>query len=137
MPTKTKINTRRLLLLARYLEKVPRRQFDMRDWGRGAIGKRYGKGCGFAGCAMGHATFIPSFRKAGLKLVTSQRLDEDFGINWNGATSGFYAAMHLFNIDMDQAEELFDSSDSRGSTRKHETPKQVAKRIRQFVKENR
>jgi len=127
MGTEVKVNTRRLLLLARYLEKVPKKHFSMSTWGSGKIGKRYGNECGFTGCAMGHACFIPSFKKAGLVFKNGS-------VEWNienpkgPLNDGYYAAAMLFNFEYPDAYNLFNPRDRVG-----ETPKQVANRIRKFV----
>ena len=133
-----KVNTRRLLVLARYLEKVPPRRFKMTIWGEGKIAKSYATGCGFAGCAMGHAAFIPSFRKAGLMLKEQSSLDGT--PNWTIAIKGrrlvtFGVAAWLFGINTNQATYLFAGEDRDGENRGDETPKQVAARIREFVED--
>lgn len=141
-----KINTRRLLVLARYLQKVPRRRFKMSLWGEGTVAKSYAEGCGFAGCAMGHACFIPSFKTAGLRLKLDGKGLND-NPNWTIAIKGrrlmsFDVAACLFEISRDQAEWLF-SSEIPGTgkdgddddSRQDETPKQVARRIRKFVED--
>lgn len=57
---------RRLETLATFLEtEVPRKFFDMALFGNVDPGQKFG-GCGTVGCALGWATAIPSFRKAGL-----------------------------------------------------------------------
>lgn len=132
-----KVNTRRLLLLAMYLDKVPRKQFNMSFWGKGKIRKSYEQSCGFAGCAMGHACFIPSFKKLGL------RLKQD-GTNYEGQPKyilalkrsrliGFNVVQRIFSVDEFKAEMLFAGVSSRGNDRGYESPKVVANRIRKFV----
>lgn len=112
------INAKRLLRLADYLETVPRDHFDMGTWG----GK---SSCGFSGCAMGWAVHGRLFR--GLK--SASYLGRRACPSFNGAT-GFEAAAELFDITIDQAEEKLFGPHIKG------TPKQVAKRIRKFVRDN-
>jgi len=133
-----KVNVRRLIKLADHLKRVPRQRFNMAFWGEGVIGGSYPK-CGFAGCAMGHAAFIPLFRRLGLRLVQTISAAQAYDgkaefeprIERRG---GMRAAMWLFSIDSGQATQLFGSQDASGEDRE-ETPQQVAKRIRQFVKD--
>lgn len=119
------VGNRRLLKLADKLDTVPRKQFDYSAW----VGDDW-KGapdlsCGTTACALGWATTIPSFRRLGLKLNT----------DWNEVTMGeyrnFYAAALLFELSERDAMYLF----APGPSEVDATPKQVAKKIRQFVKD--
>lgn len=144
---------RRLLKLAKFLERLPKKRFDFGQWvGDDWKGKK-DLSCGTTACALGWATAIPSFRKAGLRLksygftsyprggyVTLKGHDNSlsseeaaaqvFGITENEAT-------YLFNPDMD-SQGLDDALAERLSL--HDAPpsdasaKQVAKHIRRFVK---
>ena len=84
------------------------------------------EGCGTTACALGHACSIPSFRKAGLRM-RSDPVDENYYYPDFNGMEGLEAASEFFDIDFEGACSLFYS---RGP----ETPKQVAKRIRKFVK---
>lgn len=109
------MNTKRLLKLADHLETVPRSKFYLSVWS-----------CGTQACAIGHACSIPSFKRAGLKLKLW------FGIlkpSFDNQT-GFSAAMAFFDLTWPEIDRLFAASGPSDRT----TPKQVAKRIREFVK---
>lgn len=130
------INAKRLLKLADYLETVPRERFKMSDWSNDKVG------CGFAGCAIGwcaYAEVVPGF---------TMKLESDFGTDdFTGRTyakpafllptyegvGGYDAVMLAFDVSEKQARHLFGANAYRtvGGT-----PKQVAKRIRKFVREN-
>jgi hypothetical protein len=116
------MNTKRLLTLARHLRKVPVERFDMKRWA-----------CGTTACAMGHACTIPSFRRAGLRLV------EDFG--WGtitmstiafGKILGMQAAAELFDISYLTANRLFHAGNY---PKPNPTPAEVAERIERLVRE--
>src|SRR4051812_34205362 len=71
MPTMTRRHARRLLKLANKLETVPRKKFDMGQWW-GPVRDAQENVCGTAGCALGWATTVPSFRAAGLSLKVNK-----------------------------------------------------------------
>lgn len=135
-PRQIATGSRRLLKLAEFLEtKVPRKQFSMHKWvshhGESGIPLNEDVGdCGTAACAMGWATAIPSFQRAGLHLA---RGGKEYGRHHMKMTPlyqrqrGMNAAAKFMAIDFDDATALFDPEFNDG------TPKQVAKRIRQFV----
>lgn len=132
------MNAKRLLKLADFLETVPKDNFDMgvvyEDEGMfaGDCAPKYPrpkKHCGTVACAMGWATAIPSFRRAGLRLyetgsivLKNSRCD---GVFW---CDSFDTAELFFELGSDESRFLFGGSEY-GST-----PKQVAKHIRKFVK---
>lgn len=160
MPEMTKIHARRLLKLADTLEAVPRKEFDIREWGRDTTNKK-GEVCGTVACAMGHACSVPSFRAAGLKLVF--RSDRTFGATvvfspslltdrqhadrmaqeyraMHGDDSrfpavfrGFGAGEAFFGLDEYTSRRLFSSE---GYANGRPTPKQVARKIRSTVAEH-
>lgn len=129
-----KIQTKRLLKLAEFLEtKVPKEEFAMKHW---CEGKK--PGCGTVGCAIGWATTIPSFRKAGFKL---------YDIGSYAGIPPYYVPIYKNIIKFDAAEVFF------GLNQKYTryiftkffyefdefnpiTPHQVAARIREFVSDN-
>jgi hypothetical protein len=121
-----KVGLNRLLKLADFLEtKVPRKQFNMDVW-------KFEDACGTVGCALGWGCSIPSFRKAGLKLVwDSEHISAH--VKYGDERIGEDAAEDFFHIELKEAEDLF--LDLYGDKSPNETPKQVAKRIRKFVKE--
>ncbi len=83
---------------------------------------------------MGHACYIPSFWKAGLRLKTLwdeedsvENLAESVVI-FRGA-EGIEAASQFFGIGLNEAELLFGAEDG------NPTPKQVARRLRKFAEQ--
>lgn len=126
------MNKRRILALASFLEKLPRKaveHFDMGSWlhteGIFFDPKDLTKGCGASACALGWATQMPSMRKLGLRLYEGRPI--------LGTEAGFGAAQALFGLDREQAYYLFDAVGLPDHTYKDETPKQWAKRARRFV----
>jgi len=132
----SRISFARLLTLADYLTTVPQERFNMAYWGQGTIKASYPE-CGFTGCAMGHAAFIPAFRAAGLHLVRVEKAGER-GSDYDRHEPRFKrfremrAAEAFFRLERKQAISLFGGENSQGKDRE-ETPKQVAARIRRFV----
>jgi len=128
------MNKRRLMTLAKYLEKVPPKRFDMNRWVDGEFcgldEEPAHDECGTTACAVGWAATIPSFKKAGLKI--NNRLDPQSGRRKN------WAAVQAFfgDISEEQAMWLFSPEDPRYwcLSRPKETPKKVARRIVAFVK---
>ena len=101
------MNTRRLLLLARFMEtKVPRKGFTM---------ETYFHACGSPACVLAWATTIPSLRRAGLDGVD--------------AVFSFRTVRDVFGITGAQWVYLFADSSIR-------TPKQAAANIRRVVAEH-
>jgi hypothetical protein len=91
------------------------------------------KGCGFAACACGHAGLRPEFRRQGFKTV--RRGEPGLGFTTYSETvtykdkTDFNAAREFFGITEDDCNHLFLPMSSNRSN----TPKAVAKRIRDFV----
>lgn len=126
------INAKRLLKLADYLETVPRKAFNIQSWESRAANKQEGKNpgeCGFAGCAVGWAAHAKLFR--GLRMEDGFPIYKDtfswpavsdvFGLGRSGALPSHDAA-HLFSPH----------TYPKGKA----TPKQVATRIRKFVRDH-
>lgn len=132
------MNKKRLLKLADFLETVPAKAFNIRNWQRDPATKPEGKTpgeCGFAGCAVGWAVHAKLFR--GLKFG-----EYEYGSNvphYQGEYE-WEAVSTLFDINngcngtgqFQDAEFLFCGL----SYDIDPTPKQVAKRIRAFVASN-
>ena len=125
-PAHTKDQRRRLLLLAKLLDRVPTKRFNITEWfsfhGLGGIicniesaRRLIRKECGFAGCAMGWALTSKAIRGNSKEIG---ELVEGFGFNW----------IH-FGDTSDPATLLF------GPGRKRVTPKRVAKDIRAYLKD--
>lgn len=127
------IGNRRLLKLAEFLRTVPSNRFYYGAWNISSdLGpKEWKKGekkleCGTAACALGWGTTIPSFRRAGLKLMPGLvRLDHEDG----DSDFGFEAGVSFFGITYGESEYLFSPAGGEGNA----TPKQVAKKIEKFV----
>jgi hypothetical protein len=131
-------SNKRLLKLARFLEKLPNERFNYAYW----VGKDW-KGasdlsCGTTACALGWAAVMPEFRKLGLELRRDPNIRPILPIIQNRNTgSGFIsAAMEIFGLTLHQAEKLFipyTYPPSRGRLLYSSTAKEVAAHIRRFV----
>lgn len=129
----------RLLKLADFLDTVPRKKFNLYDWitkksDNTATTIDHIKKCGFAGCAVGWAMTLPSFKKAGLKSMGRQQYrfqyGQAFSIPYYKGKENWFAVAEFFGVVGYDAEELF----SVDSYSENATPKMVARRIRKFVK---
>jgi len=115
---------KRLLKLADFLLTVPAEQFNMKNW---ALKEKNGKpACGTVACACGWATTIPSFRKAGFRLVGTEFRPE---LEYKGSYQ-FYAAAKFFDISVVDAEYLFHPASYGFYNPKIKT---VTDRIKKFV----
>jgi len=139
-------NKNRLLKLADFLSTLPRNRFDFSNW----VGKDWGGkpdlSCGTTACALGWATTIPSLRRAGLRLVHDEQVDNQAYVTLNGQVGSWddpfessqAAAKEVFGLDYDEFSFLFIpesfSYAGRPSLSEKATPKQVARNIRFFVK---
>lgn len=103
---------KRLLKLADRLYTVPNRKFDLGCWE-----------CDTTACAVGYACMMPSFKKAGLKLVGS--------VPTYKGLDGFQAAAEFFGLTYADTSALFSPISNPLGYRA--TPKQVAKQIRRLV----
>lgn len=110
---------RRLLKLAAYLRTLRAPAFNMVRWGNGTPLKT--PECGTVACAMGHAVHAKLFE--GLTPASY----DSFAPKYKRATH-FEAASLLFNIPLNDARELFSAH------WKYTTPKQVARRLENYVK---
>lgn len=111
------MHKKRLLKLAALLDVVPPDKFDMRFW---ALGDGTPMGdepkCSSVACALGWATTIPEFKRAGLKLVAEPG---DYRAHIRmGDLLCSEAAAKLFDISYKQACDLFEPRglDSNAST---------------------
>lgn len=134
------MNSSRLLEAADYLDTVPRQRFCMTTWADGDFcGKQDEPNhkkheCQTSACAMGWLTTDPRFKRIGLKLGLDNFRSKTPVL---GRLKGIDAACKLFGINTSQAWWLFDANDpDTEASRENETPKQVARRIRKFVKDN-
>lgn len=137
------MNKKRLLKLADFLDALPRKNWNFGWWMNSNETKKNPKvgDCGTVGCALGWATTIPSFKRAGLKLIP--------GVNFNRlqplfpAYSGLIAveaASAFFDIPQSDARDIFIEGEQpdRGLgpfVDNISTPKKFAKMLRKYVKD--
>ena len=136
--------------LANYLEKLPKRDFDLRHF----VGKKNQvfevdnkiaeklegnpdlqeiQSCGATACALGHAPSVPELAAAGLKLKVVPRTEYSLlriQVEYNYNT-GYEAAEELFGIPYALVEYFFDPDyyDEEDLN----DPKVVAQRIHEFI----
>ncbi len=139
------VSNRRLLKLANFLAtSVPKEQFDYEVIAESPPGEEIkdtvGLSCGTSACALGWAGTIPEFRKRGLRLeineedptqadVTFRPEGEDYSVN---SYKNLHAGAIFFGISNEEADTLFNPFHNNVSY--DATPKQVAKHIKNFVK---
>ena len=121
------VSKRRLTKLADFLDGLrlsKSRRFDLTEWGNKTE-------CSTAACAVGWATTIPSFRKAGFKTKQLEYSPESEGrfCPTYRSHSGFKAACEFFGLDRRQVDYLFTTEGY-----KQPTKSAVVRRIRAFVK---
>lgn len=119
-----RVGNRRLLKLARFLERLPPKRFNYNTY-VGADWKGDAKLCGTTACAIGWATTIPEFRKLGLRL-------DNYGDPY-GCSVDYHnePGTSLFAITDEEWGYLF--IPQTGPLPKTASAKQVAKHIRNFV----
>src|ERR1700734_4537162 len=140
------MNVKQLQKLADFLRLVPRKSFNIGCWSQTTveedvskhIHKRDHTECGFAACAMGWACQIPSFKRAGLRLVTPS-----YDLSWGNETffpsswpefedeTAYAAAAKFFDISHDEATSLFSPTSYSSLS---VTPTQVANKIEKLIK---
>lgn len=115
------MNKKRLMTLIHFMEtKVPKEHFDMSLFTNGTA-PTLRKDCGTSACALGWATAIPSFKRAGLAMRS--------GLPAYGDAEGFKAASFFFDLIPIECSMLFSNEDCRM------TPKQWAKMARKHIRE--
>jgi len=127
---------RRLLKLCEFLEQLPRKRFDF-----SVVAKEHS--CGTVGCAIG---WTPAVFPRLVKWLPAKKGKEIDVMLTGGRRGHFYTtvAKSLFGINHYQAEGLFtpytylrmgeNFGDGIEGLPDKATPKQVAKRLRQFLK---
>jgi len=130
--------------LIEFMESLPRsanEKFDMGAWvqhdgedhehpvGQIVDASKDLKHCGTSACALGWATAVPSFRKAGLKVWSNPHNVTELNLE------NFDAAAAFFGLTQDQSFALFGSPDSDTDIRHAKTPKQWAKGARKLMRE--
>lgn len=116
--------TEKLLKLADYLETVEDEHFAMDIWYYRKDNKKIARtwDCGTSACALGHACFIPEFKKEGLRVAPSPSDYGDkavFRVMFDGSY-GSEAAAKFFGIGLRGAADLFGSNAAMNRTRKQE-----------------
>jgi len=122
------MNKQRLLKLADFIGKLPKRKLEMPEIARVDMetGRMNPNECGSVACAMGWSPFVfprllgheETYDGSLERAVVSKKTGN---INW-------LAMVEIFNISHDDADELFGGGDDG-----YETPKEVAKGIRRYV----
>jgi hypothetical protein len=136
---------KRLLVLADFLEKLPRKRFDYKSW----VGQDWGGApdlsCGTTACALGWAAVMPEFRRLGLRLVEGEWagagpyrwvVRDHHVVNKKTGSEGAAAGEEIFSLNWEEAVFVFNPNnwyDDEKSPDTDATPKQVAKHIRKFV----
>ncbi|SRR5258706_964630 len=114
----------RLLKLARFVERVPPQKFDMNFWARAKGPVTRLPRCATKACALGWATAIPEFKRAGLELIAECPGGDHAEVHFDGST-GRSAAMKFFDLDYDESEIFFGGANN---------PKEKAQEIRDVVR---
>jgi len=127
------VHAKRLLKLADFLEKLPRKRFDYGNW----IGDDWkGKAdlsCGTTACALGWACAMPAFRRLGAGFCNDQSSDNYTSTTLHGEPVWpDKVSYHLFGLTKLEHDRLFEGG---GGLPWDATPKQAAKFIRAYVKE--
>ncbi len=129
----TKIHAKRLLKLAAFLEKVPKKNFDFATF----VEER---GCGTVGCALGLAATMPEFKRLGAKIEKRKDYygDTEMYVTVSGC-EGYEApnelAEVLFGIEgLHDFDRLFMPGPVSG-LKPSATGAEVAANIRLFVEE--
>lgn len=134
-----KIKAKRLLKLADKLKTVPDANFNMGQWfgdDTTSLGATLPDPimCGTAACALGWATTIPEFHRAGLGLFRSYGsfvpcLFSMKGDGYPVVARGLEAGQVFFGLTYEQANDLFGIEKDVGKT-----AKEMAAKIRRLVK---
>ncbi len=127
----SKLAKKRLGILLKKMRTVPPKQFDMSRW-------QEISSCGMKACMGGWACSIPSFQKAGLRLVLDEERSLSVTKDRNKFTTvnkvkyknkvEFQAIARFFDISFQDASELFASS--------HDPKGVVIKSLERYIKEN-
>lgn len=137
---------KRLLALAKFLRKVPDKQFDLGTWRENNFEDDYSlvadstKGyqitsapsCGTTACAVGWGCAMPEFQKLGLKMILDPDEFSNFYPKFKEFT-GFEAVSEFFGISDREARYIF-TIDAYGD--EPISAKDVAARIEKFVTES-
>lgn len=136
------MDTGRLLRLAKHLDGLPAKNFDLDNWACvtnltkswedyaevGDNGELLGwkrATCGYTACAVGHAASIREFRNSGFHII----LDGASAVPRYGPCLGWGAVRAFFDLDTGDADYLFSGDKYHAEA----TPRDVASRIREVV----
>lgn len=125
-----KTHAKRLLKLADFLSELPRKRFYYGRWVGDNWGGKQDLSCGTTACAFGWAATMPEFRRLGLCIAPGFLSGV---VRLKDGGSSYSAAEKVFGLNPDEHDLLFLPAESGLGERA--TPKQVAKHIREFVKE--
>ena len=133
------VEKKRLIKLADFLDKLPRKKFDFGHIVKGYDKPRKTLDCGSVACAIGWCPVIfPRLVKYAPPAAYS--IGDYEVIPKDGACEGafFGSTERLFGIDREEALGLFEPGEQDRIdlpfTGNRATPKQVAKNIRRFIK---
>ena len=137
---KTSIKIGRLRKLISFMEKLPPEKaehFNMRGWVRHDdtthkhkakyVTQRLLNTCGTTACALGWATVIPEFQRAGLRMSPNL----DFYVGKSGSILPLDASEQFFGLTNNQHSALFES----WVPGEEENPKAWAAKARRLLKE--
>lgn len=124
------MNKQRMLKLADFLDNLPPKKFDFGSFrGEGAAS------CGTIGCAIG---WMPSVFPRVCKSWVGEKVEGGYTLSDDVQLYEFDEAAEVLDIDVDHCRDLFTPTENLTELKPQflpvsATPKQVAKRIRQFV----
>lgn len=108
----------RLLLLASFLDNLPKERFNYNHWVGADWGGKADLSCQTTACALGWATAIPALQDAGLMLlrrepghgyaiVTLRKYAEDQNFPWLNVNESELACKEVFDLNRQEFEYLF------------------------------
>jgi hypothetical protein len=122
----TYVSNQRLLKVAKILDTVPEEKFNLSMWRNS---------CGTVACAVGWAASDPGFKRAGFSLRKHESsIWGNLHVPHYGEVNHWTAVEKFFGLSREQAEYLFLHLSYSGYDA---TPREVAERIRNFVKNGR
>jgi hypothetical protein len=124
------VYNRRLLKLADFLEKLPRQRFSFHSWVGPEWGGAQDLSCGTTACALGWACTIPAFQRLGARIEQGEDCVYP-DLAWKNRVDTYEVSRGLFGLTFTEHCRLFLPGWARLG--ENPTPKQVAKRLRDFV----
>lgn len=124
-PVSIAVGNRRLLKLADFLDKLPRKRFTYDRW----VAEDWTeKSCGTAGCALGWAASMPAFQRLGLSI------SDVYGLPAPAFNDGLQGPMAAARAIFGEEQAVIDLFVPSTDAEEKATPKYVARKIRKFVK---